>query len=200
MRSLIAVLLPLSLGGCLAKTAVDVVTLPVRATAASVRARSGVLDPLRVLTCRGDGGHEDADRVVDLEGALLLPAFVDAHLHVVQTGFLLTQLDLRPATSLRDALDAVGAFARADSGHDEVLVGTGWDDSAWPERRPPTAAELDRAAPGRRVLLTRLDGHSAENRGARLRDYRHLGDRGPDRARDLPCPPQRPRPSRRGSR
>ena len=38
MRSLIAVLLVLSLGGCLAKTAVDVVTLPVRATAAGVRA------------------------------------------------------------------------------------------------------------------------------------------------------------------
>jgi hypothetical protein len=38
MRPLIAVLLVLSLGGCLAKTAVDIVTLPVRATAAGVRA------------------------------------------------------------------------------------------------------------------------------------------------------------------
>jgi hypothetical protein len=38
MRPLIAPLLALSLGGCLAKTAVDVVTLPVRATAAGVRA------------------------------------------------------------------------------------------------------------------------------------------------------------------
>jgi predicted amidohydrolase YtcJ len=112
---------------------------------------------------RGDGGYDGAAEVVDLAGALLLPAFVDAHLHVVQTGFLLTQLDLRSATRLQDALDALAAFAavRADAAPDEVLVGTGWDDSAWPERRPPTAAELDRAAPGRRVLLTRLDGHSA---------------------------------------
>ena len=38
MRSLIAVLLVLSLGGCLAKTAVDVVTLPVKVAAAGVRA------------------------------------------------------------------------------------------------------------------------------------------------------------------
>jgi hypothetical protein len=38
MRPLIAPLLALSLAGCLAKTAVDVVTLPVRATAAGVRA------------------------------------------------------------------------------------------------------------------------------------------------------------------
>ena len=38
MRPLIALLVVFSLGGCLAKTAVDVVTLPVRATAAGVRA------------------------------------------------------------------------------------------------------------------------------------------------------------------
>jgi hypothetical protein len=38
MRALILPLLTLGLGGCLAKTAVDVVTLPVRATAAGVRA------------------------------------------------------------------------------------------------------------------------------------------------------------------
>jgi predicted amidohydrolase YtcJ len=108
---------------------------------------------------RGDGGYDGAAEVHDLAGALLLPAFVDAHIHVVQTGFLLTQLDLRGATSLEDALAAVQRFA---AGHDDdVLVGTGWDDSTWPERRPPTAAELDRAAPGRRMLLTRLDGHSA---------------------------------------
>jgi predicted amidohydrolase YtcJ len=112
---------------------------------------------------RGDGGYDGAAQVVDLAGALLLPAFVDAHLHAVQTGFLLTQLDLRTATDLGSALEALAAFARAraDVPPEEVLVGTGWDDSTWPERRPPTAAELDRAAPGRRVILTRLDGHSA---------------------------------------
>jgi predicted amidohydrolase YtcJ len=111
----------------------------------------------------GDGGHGGAAEVVDLAGALLLPAFVDAHLHVVQTGFLLTLLDLRPAVGLQAALDAVAAFAlnHAEDPVDAVLVGTGWDDSTWPERRPPTAAELDRAAPGRRIMLTRLDGHSA---------------------------------------
>ncbi len=38
MRALIIPFLALGLGGCLAKTAVDVVTLPVRATAAGVRA------------------------------------------------------------------------------------------------------------------------------------------------------------------
>lgn len=38
MRPLIALLLPLALGGCLAKTAIDVVTLPVKAVSAGVDA------------------------------------------------------------------------------------------------------------------------------------------------------------------
>jgi predicted amidohydrolase YtcJ len=42
-----------------------------------------------------------------------------------------------------------------------VLLGTGWDDTDWPERRPPTAAELDRASYGGVVYLARTDMHSA---------------------------------------
>src|SRR5205085_9474749 len=37
----------------------------------------------------------------------------------------------------------------------------GWDDTGWPERRPPTAAELDRASYGGVVYLARTDVHSA---------------------------------------
>jgi predicted amidohydrolase YtcJ len=116
----------------------------------------------RITHVGGDAtaaAHDGADEVVELAGALVLPAFVDAHLHAVQTGFLLTQLDLRTATSLGEALDLVADFAAAQ--RDGILIGTGWDESTWPERRAPHAAELDRAAPGRRVILTRLDGHSA---------------------------------------
>ena len=42
-----------------------------------------------------------------------------------------------------------------------MLLGTGWDDTAWPEQRPPTAAELDRASYGGVVYLARTDVHSA---------------------------------------
>jgi predicted amidohydrolase YtcJ len=42
-----------------------------------------------------------------------------------------------------------------------VVVATGWEEHSWPEGRPPTAAEVDRAAPGRLVLLERRDCHSS---------------------------------------
>jgi predicted amidohydrolase YtcJ len=99
----------------------------------------------------GAGSYADgADEVVDLAGRLVTPAFVDAHLHTVQLGFMLSGLDLSRSASLAECLDAIAAYAgRTPAG--EVIVGQSWDDSRWPESRPPTAAELDRAAPGRSI-------------------------------------------------
>lgn len=97
--------------------------------------------------------------VVDLHGALVTPAFVDGHVHSTGTGLALSGLDLAAAASLGDALDRVAAFARSRPG--QVVLGTGWDDTRWPERRPPTAAELDRAGSGALVYLARVDVHSA---------------------------------------
>lgn len=96
--------------------------------------------------------------VLDLHGALVAPAFVDAHVHTVLTGFGLTRLDLSGTRTLEEALTAVAALAAAQP--TGVLLGTGWEEHSWPEHRPPTAAELDRAAPGRMVLLERRDCHS----------------------------------------
>jgi predicted amidohydrolase YtcJ len=72
---------------------------------------------------------------------------------------LLTGLDLAGTTSLTEALDKLASFARTLPA-DAVIDGAGWDETKWPEGRPPTAQELDRAAGGRRVYLSRVDGHS----------------------------------------
>ncbi|MGI8537660.1 MAG: amidohydrolase [Mycobacteriales bacterium] len=110
------------------------------------------------------GGEAAADAVsadvtVELEDAWVAPAFVDAHVHATSTGLALTGLDLTGAPSLAAALDRVAAAARQARGG--VLLGTGWDDTGWPERRPPTAGELDRASYGGVVYLARTDVHSA---------------------------------------
>lgn len=108
----------------------------------------------------GAAAYDDADEVVDLRGALVAPAFVDAHVHAVLTGFPLTQLDLRAARSLAEVLDLVAAHARS-CGDDTVIMGSGWEETDWPEGRAPTATELDRAAPGKRVCLDRIECHSS---------------------------------------
>ncbi|TDW91993.1 amidohydrolase [Kribbella sp. VKM Ac-2566] len=102
---------------------------------------------------------DGADEVIDLDGKLVTPAFVDAHVHTAGAGAMLTGLDLAGSTSLTDALDRLAAFA-ANLPEDAVIDSAGWDETAWPEGRPPTTEELDRAAGGRRVYLSRIDGHS----------------------------------------
>ncbi len=108
-----------------------------------------------------DGHAEGLDArgtVIGLDGALVTPAFVDAHAHVSETGLALTGVDLATTTGVGDLLERVERAAGRGSG---ALLGHGWDERNWPERRPPTRFELDRAAGGRPVYLARVDVHSA---------------------------------------
>ncbi|MFJ2235754.1 amidohydrolase [Streptomyces sp. NPDC087859] len=107
-----------------------------------------------------DAFTDGVDEVVDLDGALVTPAFTDAHVHTTSTGLALTGLDLSDAPSLEAALARVRDFAgsRPD---DRVLLGHGWDAARWPGGRPPTRAELDEATGGRPLYLSRIDVHSA---------------------------------------
>ncbi|MER6708276.1 amidohydrolase [Streptomyces fumanus] len=107
-----------------------------------------------------DAFADGVDRVIDLDGALVTPAFTDAHVHTTATGLALTGLDLSDAPTLAAALARVREFAAARPA-DRVLLGHGWDASAWPEGRPPTRAELDAATGGRPLYLSRIDVHSA---------------------------------------
>ncbi|MEU3695961.1 amidohydrolase [Streptomyces griseoviridis] len=107
-----------------------------------------------------DAFADGVDEVVDLDGALVTPAFTDAHVHTTSTGLALTGLDLSGAPSLPAALARVREFAAARPA-DRVLLGHGWDSAAWPEGRPPTRAELDEATGGRPLYLSRIDVHSA---------------------------------------
>ncbi|MEU3854120.1 amidohydrolase [Streptomyces sp. NPDC029554] len=107
-----------------------------------------------------DAFADGVDEVVDLDGALVTPAFTDAHVHTTATGLALTGLDLSNAPSLEAALALVRDFAAARP-RDRVLLGHGWDAARWPGGRPPTRAELDEATGNRPLYLSRIDVHSA---------------------------------------
>ncbi|MER2134618.1 MAG: amidohydrolase [Arthrobacter sp.] len=102
--------------------------------------------------------QDEKMRVVDLQGALAAPGFVDSHVHLTETGLAASSVDLSAVRSLQEMLDAVAAEAARTSG---LIIGHGWDESSWPEGRVPTAAELDRASGNRSVYLARADVHCA---------------------------------------
>ena len=109
-----------------------------------------------------DGGRPPADEVVSLPGCHVLPGFVDVHLHLTQAAWFGHGHDGSAWQSLAQALRAISAAATAEpaSGPEAgwMLV---WGVARWrwPEGRLPTAAELDRAAPGRLVLVSSADMH-----------------------------------------
>ncbi|MGR7027309.1 amidohydrolase [Geodermatophilus sp. URMC 62] len=100
-----------------------------------------------------------AGRVLAGEGALLTPAFVDAHVHATATGLALTGLDLHSRSSLAEAVAAVAAAVRG--GPPGTVLGTGWDETGWPEGRGLTRADLDAVVGDRPAYLARVDVHSA---------------------------------------
>lgn len=95
-------------------------------------------------------------RVIDLAGQLLMPGFVEAHIHPFLGAFLSTGVDLQVPTG-QDALDAIAAYARANPVG--PVRGFGWRvDMFGPNG--PTRADLDAVLPDRPGFFFAIDGHS----------------------------------------
>jgi predicted amidohydrolase YtcJ len=114
----------------------------------------------RIAWLGPDADAPAADVIVELDGALVTPAFVDAHVHTTDTGIAANGLSLGRARSAAEVLDAVAAHA-AGLPADAVVLGHGWDESGWADQALPDAAALDRAGGGRAVYLSRACVHSA---------------------------------------
>src|SRR5947208_5015204 len=99
------------------------------------------------------------DRLIDGEGKTLLPGFIDAHGHVTELGFSALDLDLVGTRSLADLQQRLRDYATAHTETDWI-VGRGWNQELWPDKRFPTAADLDTIVNDRPVILERVDGHA----------------------------------------
>ena len=93
--------------------------------------------------------------VEDLAGATVLPGLIDAHNHLLATGFVLGQVQLYDCRSLVTILDRVAARV-ATTPKGAWVVGRGWDESLLTEGRHPTRWDLDRVAPDHPVVLHRV--------------------------------------------
>jgi hypothetical protein len=106
-------------------------------------------------------------RTVDLGGRLVLPGFIDAHLHPVCAVGELFEVSLAECTSVEQCLDRVARFA-ADHAELPVVRGGGW----FPTKVPMagmTADALDRVVPDRPVVLNDDNVHAQWVNGEVLR-------------------------------
>ncbi|MFM5953745.1 MAG: amidohydrolase [Novosphingobium sp.] len=114
---------------------------------------------IRQVLHRGDKRPVRPDFLIDGQGRVLMPGLIDSHGHVMGLGFAALTLDLSDTRSLPEALAKIAAYAKAHPGAPWIL-GRGWNQELWSEKRYPTAAELDAAVPDRPAWLARVDGHA----------------------------------------
>jgi predicted amidohydrolase YtcJ len=88
-----------------------------------------------------------------------LPGFIESHAHLRSFGRSLRQLDLRGAKSSDEAVAKVAEAAK-DAAPDAWILGRGWNQADWGAEGWPNRMQLDQAAPGHPVALTRVDGHA----------------------------------------
>ena len=98
-------------------------------------------------------------RDVDLKGAAAYPGFIDGHAHLSGIGFREMTLTLEGTPSIEALVVRLQDWAAKHPGSDPI-IGRGWIETHWPEKRFPGRADLDRAVPDRPVVLTRADGHA----------------------------------------
>jgi predicted amidohydrolase YtcJ len=116
----------------------------------------------------------NVQQTIDCGGKTMLPGLIDAHGHVIDApggvglGLALSQLDVTGTKSLKEMQDRLRAYAAE---HPEVpwIIGRGWNQELWSEKRFPTAGDLDSAVSDRPVVLERVDGHAYVANSAALR-------------------------------
>ena len=102
-----------------------------------------------------------------LRAALVLPGFVDCHVHPLQGGLDLIGCDLHQADTAAGYLDLVARFAAAHP-DEPWITGGGWVLPAFPGGLA-TAAELDAVTGDRPAYLMNTDRHGAWVNSAALR-------------------------------
>ena len=139
-----------------------VVTMdPSRPRAGSLLVRDGRIAAVGETSASGAEG-------IDCEGGVLLPAFIDAHCHLLAYAASLRAVDCSAVRSIPEIVRAIAERAAATP-VGAWLRAFGYEETSLAERRHPTRHDLDRAAPANPVRLVHRGGHASVLNSAALR-------------------------------
>lgn len=100
-----------------------------------------------------------ATQKIDVQKKPVFPGFIDAHCHFLGYGLYLNVLNLKGTTSFENVLEKINEYAKNNPS--DWIIGRGWDQNDWPEKKFPDKQKLDSLFPNTPVYLKRVDGHAA---------------------------------------
>lgn len=115
-------------------------------------------EAMRIVTEGKAAGAWKTCNIVDLGGKCVLPGFIDNHQHVQTYARNALKVDLSDAASIGEVKARIRDRA-AKEPPDKLILGFGFDDTRFDEKRLPTRWDLDEASPRNPVLITRYCAH-----------------------------------------
>jgi predicted amidohydrolase YtcJ len=91
-------------------------------------------------------------RVINLDGKTVVPGLIDTHVHLVDFGKVLTWVDLNCIKSIEDLRSSVKKRT-LQVAKEKWVIGRGWNESDFPEKRLASRADLDDITPDNPVIL-----------------------------------------------
>jgi len=97
---------------------------------------------------------DEATEVVNLNGKTMIPGFIDVHIHVLDFGKTLQWLELAKVKSIRELQSILKEHVKKLP-KDRWIVGRGWNETHFKEKRLPNLSDLDLVSPNNPVILFR---------------------------------------------
>ena len=99
-------------------------------------------------------------KVIDADGKLVLPGFNDSHVHFIQGGAQLDQVNLTDVATPEEFTRRIAAQA-TKTPKGEWILGGRWDETKWPTAQLPTKELVDPVTGDTPIFVERYDGHEA---------------------------------------
>ena len=106
-------------------------------------------------------------RIIDAHGMMVVPGFIDSHVHFLDGGFGLASVQLRDARTPQEFVRRIAEYARTIPAGTWITNGD-WDHEQWGGELP-RRDWIDSVTPNNPVWINRLDGHMALANSATLR-------------------------------
>ncbi|UWX62023.1 amidohydrolase [Chryseobacterium oranimense] len=110
---------------------------------------------------------DDKTKIINLEGKVLLPGFIDVHGHFTSRAGMMQTIDLFPepygtVNSIEDLQNTIKKYLKDHAvPANQPVIGNGYDDAIMTEHRHPTRDELDAISKTNPIIVIHTSGHAS---------------------------------------